>query len=198
MHFKSAIPALLSLIATPVLAWEHPTTPDGACVVYQTFEGEGSTTFSLMQSKELFDAQVYVVWISNENWSIKKTDKPTYTIRIEDLESGSYFSNVPNPVENGLVIDIEEKNASYVFDDTPINIAVKKNGVIIDRLNFTGFTSAYAKFNGCRSEWLKERAAKEAALAEQKRQEHLRKTIPRDPFAPAPAPKPKPKPKRTP
>lgn len=188
---KKLIAAIALIVTAPAWGWDELLEKEGdkpRCAFFQGFEGEPSTTLIVAQDKSQFDRRMTMFILVNDAWSLKAGGTiPKISFEAPD---GSFFYSDALTGDHGLVFEIDEKYLSdfLVGVQSGGGVTIRKGKVLVTRLDFEGFTEAYATFNKCRADkgWIAERVAADAELAEKNRLERLRKSIPRDPFARTP------------
>ncbi len=169
---------ILAFVSSPVSAaekmWNDLSDAEtGVCSFAAIFEGPGETAVIVTQDQERFDDDTIVVIIANDNWSIKLGDTIKETIKVE-AEDYSFWS-VPTALNNGLALSMKTEHIDGFAKSYPSSVEIYKDKQVIDRLDFSGFASAYRKFEICQ-------LPKQNAKKERLRLEAIEK-LPKDPFA---------------
>lgn len=172
------LPAL-AIVASPAAAWTKMDTAD-TCGFVTTFEGTGGTTVVVAQKMKQLAENRIIFMITNDNWSIESGDVLPETMAIEYDGDGRGFSGKPTPVNKGFAFQVTFEMLEEIENSHAQSVVVKKGGVVIDRLDFSGFWMAFLGFRVCRNPWI-------AEAEKRQRIESLDRELPKDPFAdPAP------------
>lgn len=169
---RRAIATMLmaGLVSSPAFAWDSldNEAKNQQCAFSQSFDVPGETTMVVSQNQDQFDGNDRVgVIFFNKNWSLGPGDRIDDTI---GFGSNKYEIREDNPVAvaQGFGITVAHDHLSDFADTVPRAVYVMKGEQVIARLDFTGFSDAWARFEACHSR-------KVAAKTERE--------VPRDPFA---------------
>jgi hypothetical protein len=161
---------LAELVSSPAFAWESLDNENKnlQCAFSQAFDVPGETTMVVSQNQNQFEDndQVGVIFF-NQNWSLAPGDKIDAAIGFGTRDYEVRQDN-PVAVTQGFGLTVPHDHLRDFADTVPRAVYVMKGEQVIARLDFTGFSDAWSKFEICHDRKVAARSDRE---------------LPRDPFA---------------